>query len=515
MSTSRSSAARSRHHRPDRRRQDDAAAGLLGLLPRDGGEIRWNGAAGRRPGGLLRPAARRLHAAGAAPLQRDAARQHPARPARRPGAIWRGALRAAVLEADVAALERGLDTLVGPRGVRLSGGQVQRAAAARMFVREPELLVCRRPLERARRRDRARRCGSALLRPAASATCLVVSHRRPPCAGPTRSSAEGGGRRSTPSGGSTSCWPPARRCGDCSRRGRGRTHSKGSFLTRIRPSMTKAARENSYSTLSIPDLYRPSTDFEGLPHADNELAQRRARGPNQTCIGRLSWRLLPFLSRARLASDDDDDFDSVVVHAHVRSREQIVAALQTLVESNTIYRVKGFAALPGAPMRLVVQGVGRRFDSYFDRRWEASEAREPLRPDRRRPRSARAANGADGRARTGLAPCICCARRRAVSSTMRRASCASIRAPPIVVLSSADTTLSLLASVFPRLGAGFPSVRLANQSYLRQPASVDFYVEDVLRHARVVMVDHLGGEAYWPYGIERWSRSRSASSRPS
>ncbi|MGY6157694.1 cobaltochelatase subunit CobN [Paraburkholderia strydomiana] len=77
------------------------------------------------------------------------------------------------------------------------------------------------------------------------------------------------------------------------------------------------------------------------------------------------------------------------------------------------------------------------------------------------------------------------------------------RPADIVLLSSADTTLSLLASVFPRLGDGFPSVRLANVTYLRQPASVDFYVEDVLQHARVVVVDHLGGEAYWPYGIEQ------------
>ena len=38
-------------------------------------------------------------------------------------------------------MEKGLDTLVGPRGVRLSGGQIQRAAAARMFVRQPSLLV--------------------------------------------------------------------------------------------------------------------------------------------------------------------------------------------------------------------------------------------------------------------------------------------------------------------------------------------------------------------------------------
>jgi cobaltochelatase CobN len=73
----------------------------------------------------------------------------------------------------------------------------------------------------------------------------------------------------------------------------------------------------------------------------------------------------------------------------------------------------------------------------------------------------------------------------------------------IVVLSSADTTLSLLASVVDRLGPGFPSLRLTNVTYLRQPASVDFYVDDVLQHARVVVIDHLGGEAYWPYGIER------------
>ena len=51
------------------------------------------------------------------------------------------AVRLGVMERDVAELESGLDTLVGPRGVRLSGGQAQRTAAARMFVRDSELLV--------------------------------------------------------------------------------------------------------------------------------------------------------------------------------------------------------------------------------------------------------------------------------------------------------------------------------------------------------------------------------------
>src|SRR5258708_29716157 len=51
------------------------------------------------------------------------------------------AIHAAVLEQDIQALEDGLDTLVGPRGIKLSGGQLQRAAAALIFLREPDLLL--------------------------------------------------------------------------------------------------------------------------------------------------------------------------------------------------------------------------------------------------------------------------------------------------------------------------------------------------------------------------------------
>src|SRR5262249_6975324 len=51
------------------------------------------------------------------------------------------AIHTAVLDRDVAEMEQGLDTRVGARGVKLSGGQVQRTAAARMFVRAPALLV--------------------------------------------------------------------------------------------------------------------------------------------------------------------------------------------------------------------------------------------------------------------------------------------------------------------------------------------------------------------------------------
>src|SRR3990167_1585586 len=73
----------------------------------------------------------------------------------------------------------------------------------------------------------------------------------------------------------------------------------------------------------------------------------------------------------------------------------------------------------------------------------------------------------------------------------------------IVVLSAADTTLSLLADAAQQLPEGFPTVRLANLMWLRQPASADMYVDDVLQHARVVVIDHLGAASDWAYVVER------------
>ncbi|MGH8858237.1 MAG: cobalamin biosynthesis protein CobW, partial [Polaromonas sp.] len=70
---------------------------------------------------------------------------------------------------------------------------------------------------------------------------------------------------------------------------------------------------------------------------------------------------------------DHDAFDSVSVQLDVADREQLLRALAGLVVRHEIYRAKGFVALPGVPMRLVVQGVGQRFDSYFDRLWRSDE----------------------------------------------------------------------------------------------------------------------------------------------
>jgi ATP-binding cassette subfamily B protein len=87
-------------------------------------------------------------------------------------------IRQAVLDPDLADLEAGLETRVGPRGVKLSGGQIQHTAAARMFVREPELLVFD-DLSSALDVEMENALWQRLLDTDETRTCLAVSHRRP------------------------------------------------------------------------------------------------------------------------------------------------------------------------------------------------------------------------------------------------------------------------------------------------------------------------------------------------
>ena len=113
---------------------------LLGLLPMDAGEVLWNGEHVADPRTFLVPP-RCAYTPQTPWLFSDTLRDNILMGRDASESELAAAVRLGVMERDVAELESGLDTLVGPRGVRLSGGQAQRTAAARMFVRDSELLV--------------------------------------------------------------------------------------------------------------------------------------------------------------------------------------------------------------------------------------------------------------------------------------------------------------------------------------------------------------------------------------
>lgn len=74
---------------------------------------------------------------------------------------------------------------------------------------------------------------------------------------------------------------------------------------------------------------------------------------------------------------------------------------------------------------------------------------------------------------------------------------------PLVILCSGDSHLALLAEAARQLPTAYPGLRLANPMHVQNHASVDLYVDQVLRHARVVVVSLHGGVGYWRYGVEQ------------
>jgi cobalamin biosynthesis protein CobW len=75
--------------------------------------------------------------------------------------------------------------------------------------------------------------------------------------------------------------------------------------------------------------------------------------------------------------DHDDEINSVNLSLSQEfDPKELVAKLERIVQQSDIYRIKGFVAVPNKPMRLVLQGVGNRFDYFYDRPWQAEELRQ-------------------------------------------------------------------------------------------------------------------------------------------
>jgi cobalamin biosynthesis protein CobW len=73
---------------------------------------------------------------------------------------------------------------------------------------------------------------------------------------------------------------------------------------------------------------------------------------------------------------DHDDFDSFVVTLpEVADPSALAERIAAVADAHNVFRVKGFAAVTGKPMRLLVQAVGVRVSHQYDRAWAAADQR--------------------------------------------------------------------------------------------------------------------------------------------
>jgi cobalamin biosynthesis protein CobW len=80
-------------------------------------------------------------------------------------------------------------------------------------------------------------------------------------------------------------------------------------------------------------------------------------------------------------TEEDHDHDEDITSTHLildraYDPEKLIIGLRSLTQQQDIYRIKGFVSVPNKSMRLVMQGVGTRFDQFYDRPWQTDELRQ-------------------------------------------------------------------------------------------------------------------------------------------
>jgi hypothetical protein len=198
---------------------------------------------------------------------------------------------------------------------------------------------------------------------------------------------------------------------------------------------------------------------------------------------------------------DHDEFESFVVElGPVSDAAAFVEGLKTLIVSHDILRLKGFADIPGKPMRMVVQAVGSRIDTHFDRPWSGGETRQTRlvviglhdldkNGDPHKP-------GCVGRVG---AMHLLVAQKGSLSDGDEAVDLGQSPGD-VLFLSAADTELASIAAA--RQMTGGLKWRLASLSDLKHPMSVDTFVARMARHAKLVIVRALGGASYFSYALE-------------
>jgi ATP-binding cassette, subfamily B, bacterial len=154
---------------------------VLGLLPSESGQVFWNGVAIPDPAHFWIPP-RSAYTPQVPQLLSTTLRENVLLGLTNSDEQVMQALGLACFDRDLLQMPEGLNTLVGSQGMRLSGGQIQRLAVARMLLRQPELLVFD-DVSSALDWETEQALWARLLQPDRlnltwQPTCLVVSHRR-------------------------------------------------------------------------------------------------------------------------------------------------------------------------------------------------------------------------------------------------------------------------------------------------------------------------------------------------
>ena len=148
---------------------------LIGLLPKENGSLIWNGKEVEKPDDFFIPPIT-AYTPQVPRLFSETIKENILMGLPEESVEIKKALKLAVIDDEVMNFDKGLNTLIGPKGVKLSGGQRQRLAAARMFTRESEIYIFD-DLSSALDVETEQKLWKRVFEKSGIATCLAVSHR--------------------------------------------------------------------------------------------------------------------------------------------------------------------------------------------------------------------------------------------------------------------------------------------------------------------------------------------------
>jgi cobalamin biosynthesis protein CobW len=138
---------------------------------------------------------------------------------------------------------------------------------------------------------------------------------------------------------------------------------------------------NKADLLSDDDIKTLSDEIKrSIPRAIKIVAAREGQVPAGVLLGLSAAAEDDLAARPshhdNEAEHDHDDFETFIVDVpEVATPDDLASRAKAVANAHDVLRVKGYAAIGGKPMRLLLQGVGERVDTRYERPWQPDEAR--------------------------------------------------------------------------------------------------------------------------------------------